>query len=543
MKKTKLSVFLLALLFQTFNLQAKSEVEEKLFSIMTGQPSSEYHFLQDLHYLSKLQPRIEDTLGNKISSDFALAIAACIRSSSHPTNPDTVLLGVVFNKIDSEKAIAYCELAYAMGGDKVGMVVTSLSRAYTKAERYEKSLKLAKEAIRLGYPFGNVMMAIHYNYALGVEKNEKRSFDWYKKAAEKGITGAMRATTDNYLKSNGTPKDLDKALYWSKKAISSNDGKGFYQLGKVLEAFAQTKAKRNRYKLLSLASEIYHLASYNGIYVRRDFNRISQIINPNGIHKSPILSKAKKSGHVIDGIFFPNEADSYWYLGDAVSSEDPNQYAYARVSHSNSVFTIWSKYSAVSAKTEWYAEFLYTGNGKLNSFEYIAVKTKNDRQVRLNISDPLLTQLAGSYRMTAKLNFNDVWYLLTAPSVKIGYTTKKPAKSRSYSLALNQENTQAADQQKYSAKQVIGRLIINADRQNKKCCNLTGLVPLDPPYNAFQYLCSSKQSDLDTTNRMKYNCDRIAIYGSDKDREAALEGTYMQQYVADLIKRINQSLR
>jgi len=528
MKKSQRIISLICLIFLSFNLYAASETQKKLFAIMTGKAASEYHYLQSFYFYSQLKPRLEDSIGISLSDDLALAVAACITSTTHPDNPDTALLGVAFDKIDSKSAIAFCELAYSLGGDQIGMVLTSLSRAYYKSERYDQSFQLAQKAVALGYPFGDVMMAIHYNYGDSVKKSIENSFIWYKKAATKGVTSAMRATSENYLNAMGTQKDFKQALYWAKKAIKNNDGKAFYQLAMALEAISTTNA--NRIQLLKLAIEVLNLASINGTYVGNDLRRISRIIDPNTLYNNAVLSQVIKSNQ---------QSDSLWYFGDPVSSQDSNQWAYARVSHANSIFTLWSKYSSLNNHTEWYADFLYAGSSQVKSFEYISV-VNDQRKIRLKISDPRLEKLAGVYRMTAKLNLKELLYFLSAEEVSIGYSIKSPNRTVSYNLALNSETSQAAGLQDRSAKQVIAKLILKANNKDKDCCHVTGLPPLTKPYMAFHYLCNTKREDLDTRYRMNYNCDWLALYGSDKDQQYALKGTYMENYIPQLFNRIEQ---
>ncbi len=534
MKTIKIMLMLFAGFCFTGYLKAESKVQKQLFSIITGQPASEYRYLEDFYYLAQLKPRIEDTLKRKITDEFALAIAACIRSSSHPDNPDTVLLGVPFNKIDSQKAIQICELAYEMGGDKVGMVITSLSRAYNKAENYQKSFALAKEAVTLPYAFGNVMMAIHYAYGDGVEKNVETSFIWYKKAAEEGITASMRATAANYMKGKGVKRDLKKAFYWAEKALLNNDGKGFYQLAEILEAAAKTKTYSR--KTLLAAKEAFELASYNGIYTLDDINRINKVINPNKFYNNPVLSKPSIKGKVIDGIFFPDEADGNWYLGDPIIGSDSLEYNYARVSYAGSIFTLWSYYLPAMGKTQWYADFFYAGDSKIQSFESIRVITRMDQSISLEISDPILTELATGYRMTAKLNFNDLLYLLRGKNVKIGYRILGTNRLVSFQLPLNEE-VDSFEQKKTMTTQVIAKLFLKNRKKNPNCCQSPKVSPLTQKYNAFQFLCSDKQSELQTAYRIKYNCDRLALYATDQEREDAINGVYMESYLGKFLNR------
>ena len=61
MKNLKLSFTRFILLFLSSNLYAASVTQKKIFSIMTGQPTSRYKYSQELHFLSQLQRRIENS--------------------------------------------------------------------------------------------------------------------------------------------------------------------------------------------------------------------------------------------------------------------------------------------------------------------------------------------------------------------------------------------------------------------------------------------------------------------------------------------------
>jgi len=165
---------------------------------------------------------VEKSVGKSIGPKLALQVAECSELASHPFDPGKFGDGIDYAKIKAVDAIRECELAYDNGGDKIGLVLASLSRAYNKAKKYDRSLSFAREAVAVGYPFGDIIVAQHYHYGDGIKKDKAEQFRWFKKAAEKGVNAGMRTTAKNYTNGNGTAVNYDQAYFWSLQAIKQN---------------------------------------------------------------------------------------------------------------------------------------------------------------------------------------------------------------------------------------------------------------------------------------------------------------------------------
>jgi hypothetical protein len=259
--------------------------------------------------LSQLMFRIEGVelaVGMPIDFSLALQVADCSDLAGHPDDPGKFGKGVEFSKIETELAIEKCTIAFRNGGDKLGLVLASLSRALNKAQDYKNSFAAANMAAALNYPYGDVLVGVHYFYGEGVAKNSGEQFRWYKSAAEKAMTVGMKETSNNYLTGTGTAVDLDLAYSWALKAIKGNDGKAFYQLGKVLEAISVDHKHSNH--VLKLAKQSFEIASENGLNVRSDINEVNKTLLPNRF--SPHALEFKNlSGRMVDGVFV--EEDDY----------------------------------------------------------------------------------------------------------------------------------------------------------------------------------------------------------------------------------------
>ena len=68
-------------------------------------------------------------------------------------------------------------------------------------------------------------------YMEETHKNEKESFDLYKKLAEQGSIVAQFSLGSCYIKGTGTEKDEEKAIYWLKKAAEKGYKEAQFNLG------------------------------------------------------------------------------------------------------------------------------------------------------------------------------------------------------------------------------------------------------------------------------------------------------------------------
>ena len=56
---------------------------------------------------------------------------------------------------------------------------------------------------------------------MGVEKDEVKAFEWYKKSAEQEYSDAQNNLGLCYENGTGTEKDLERAFYWYEKALEN----------------------------------------------------------------------------------------------------------------------------------------------------------------------------------------------------------------------------------------------------------------------------------------------------------------------------------
>ena len=436
---------------------------------------------------------VERALGKSVEPRLALQIAGCSDLAAHPDDPGKYGKGIVFSKIQPEKALKVCNAAYSNGGKYIGLVLANLSRAHNKAEDYQSSFYYARSAVEAGYPFGDVMMAIHYNYGDGVKKDPKAQFQWYKKAAAKGIPGAMRTTSSNYLNGTGTKPNLDEAYFWALSAIELNDGKGFYSMGRVLEK--RSKGHSQPDKILKLARQAFEIAAANKLNSKSEIMGVNKQLISNDIHDDSVLFKPKFKGRQVNGQFYRSEANSYWYAGESQLSNNGNNYLYSRTSYGNSTLSIWYRAAKNSKNSGWYVDFLYGGNNEIVEFSAISVTSKiagKTNYISLDLSDPHIEKLPATYRLTGGLSFRDVQLLVHGMQLKLYYKSASK-RTPTYTFTLNDKEVQSEDNQRQTAKVVLATMIKEARKLNKDCCAGPEITPLGEQYVAIYKMCEDKE--------------------------------------------------
>ncbi|MDW5290244.1 tetratricopeptide repeat protein [Formosa sp. PL04] len=87
------------------------------------------------------------------------------------------------------------------------------------------------EAAKEGHADSQFNVALMYEQAIGVSKNEKEAFFWYGKSAAQGNTGAQFNLGVLFENGRGTAIDFAKANEWYRKASVQGDGLAVGNLG------------------------------------------------------------------------------------------------------------------------------------------------------------------------------------------------------------------------------------------------------------------------------------------------------------------------
>ena len=74
-------------------------------------------------------------------------------------------------------------------------------------------------------------MALCYQWGLGVDKSDSKSFYWTKKAAEQGLARAQSSLGSHYDQGSGVEQSYSEAIYWYEKAAEQGDNFAYWALG------------------------------------------------------------------------------------------------------------------------------------------------------------------------------------------------------------------------------------------------------------------------------------------------------------------------
>ncbi|HET6390075.1 tetratricopeptide repeat protein [Hyphomicrobium sp.] len=105
--------------------------------------------------------------------------------------------------------------------------------AYTAFDQgqYLTALKLAEEAAARGEPQANTLIARIYTEGLGVQKDDRKAFEYYKRASDLGDIQGTFALAISYAQGRGVKKDRKAAAELFEKAALTGQPDANYNLG------------------------------------------------------------------------------------------------------------------------------------------------------------------------------------------------------------------------------------------------------------------------------------------------------------------------
>jgi TPR repeat protein len=105
--------------------------------------------------------------------------------------------------------------------------------AYTAFDQgqYLTALKLAEQATSRGEPQANTLIARIYSEGLGVQKDDKKAFEYYRRAAELGDVQGTFALGIAFAEGRGVAKDRKAAAEMFEKAALTGHAEANYNLG------------------------------------------------------------------------------------------------------------------------------------------------------------------------------------------------------------------------------------------------------------------------------------------------------------------------
>lgn len=152
-------------------------------------------------------------------------------------SPLLVLLWCSGAAADPERDMARGSLAYERGDvvDAIarfrkaaiqGHTPAQIRLAYIldKAEQDSEAVKWYRQAAEQGSAEGQYGLGQMYLNGEGVERDYEQGISWITKAAENGLTAAMRTLALNYERGSiGLPQDTEKMRFWLRRLAEHGD--------------------------------------------------------------------------------------------------------------------------------------------------------------------------------------------------------------------------------------------------------------------------------------------------------------------------------
>lgn len=188
---------------------------------------------------------------------------------------------------DMRKRIS--SLAPATGGDA----------AYTAFEQgqYLTAFKLAQKAAARGEPQANTLIGHIYKDGLGVQKDDRKAVEYFKRAADMGDIQGTFALGLSYAKGQGVKKDFKVAGELFKKAALTGNAEANYNLGLLFLIDDRTHQKQIR------AFQLIRYAAEKGIpqaeYDLAELYQAGTGVDANALEAARWLSRASRHGFAV----------------------------------------------------------------------------------------------------------------------------------------------------------------------------------------------------------------------------------------------------
>ena len=155
----------------------------------------------------------------------------------------------------------------------------------------EKAFEWYKKSTKLNYAPAQFALAWIYFNGIGVEKDEEKAFEWYEKSAKLNFAPAQFALAGMYLNGIGVEKDEEKAFEWYEKSAKLNyapaqlnlaemysNGVGVEKDEEKAFEWCEKSAKLNYVPAQLALAEMYS----NGVGVEKDEEKASEWYEKSG---------------------------------------------------------------------------------------------------------------------------------------------------------------------------------------------------------------------------------------------------------------------
>ncbi|MCK5296011.1 MAG: sel1 repeat family protein, partial [Alphaproteobacteria bacterium] len=176
-------------------------------------------------------------LANFVSSARAFnesSIHECDRQAYHSFFDDKIISNVDSKDIDVEKGLPACREAVEKHPD-ISRFQYQYGRVLQKAGKIKKSFSYYKKAAEVGNVLA--MEALFTIYDTGikglVDKDGNKSFEWLNKAVDAGSVNAMHILAVSYMSGINTDKDIDKGMKWLEEAANKGNVSSMLSISSV----------------------------------------------------------------------------------------------------------------------------------------------------------------------------------------------------------------------------------------------------------------------------------------------------------------------
>lgn len=159
-------------------------------------------------------------------------ITNCDMYAAGDTDPQHKVKGVPYDQIDSTLAVPACEAAVRQYPNS-SRLIFQLGRAYSKGNNLSLALAQFRKAASQGYPAAQYNLAVMYERAMAVKKDDAQALAWYRKAAEQGYANAQFNLGNMYAKGQGVLQNYVEAMKWFRLAAYQGDAGAQNNLGSM----------------------------------------------------------------------------------------------------------------------------------------------------------------------------------------------------------------------------------------------------------------------------------------------------------------------
>eukprot|EP01080_Neovahlkampfia_damariscottae_P007921 gene7921-12389_t len=211
------------------------------------------------------------------------------------------LATIYYQKNDFEKSIPFAERCCESGNEDD---LFRLQELYFRANKVENGWKVLEALCEMDYPFAYLTIALKYQDGESIEKNTKKAFEYFVKAAELGEPIAQSQAGIAYLTGLfGFPKDEEKAFEYFQMSANQDIPRGIHHLG---FCYSQGSGVSVNYKK---AFECYLRASKSEVPIPESLCDVGLCyLNGHGTEKNfdegmKYLKKATEEGHFLSHVY------------------------------------------------------------------------------------------------------------------------------------------------------------------------------------------------------------------------------------------------